>query len=389
MKIAYISHSRFPTEKAHGKQIAEVCSALSELGHEVTLICPRLKNNIFESAFEYYNIPDNYDVRFLHHFDGTTHFWVPGILRFAITMFFYKRALKRFLSLHKFDLLYARSSLLLPQLVESNIPVIAELHIIPNRFLNRFVFALNKCVLVVSLTTPMRDALISLGVDKEKVIVEGDGVLLNRFTALENAQSIREYYGLPKNKKILGYVGSLVTRNTIEKGVIEILEAISVLEKQGMAICGFIVGGPKDWKLKYMKHARSLGLSDENVIFADRVPVSKVSSLLHACDVLVYPAPASLHPYFMRDTSPLKMFEYLASGKEIVCADIPPLRDVVSEESVSLFSPGDSTGMASAISKVFFQDISVSDSKKKKRAELAKWYNWKNRMERIISRAET
>ena len=108
MKIVYVTHTRFPTEKAHGKQIAEVCSALASLGHEVTLVCPRIKNNILESAHDYYDLPENYEVRYLHHFDANAHWWIPGILNFAVTMFFYRRALWQFLASSDTDLIYAK-----------------------------------------------------------------------------------------------------------------------------------------------------------------------------------------------------------------------------------------------------------------------------------------
>jgi glycosyltransferase involved in cell wall biosynthesis len=233
----------------------------------------------------------------------------------------------------------------------------------------------------------MKDAIVELGVNADKIIVEGDGVLLRRFISPENAQLIKDKYALPMDRKILGYVGSLITRNTIEKGIFEMLEAISFLRKQNLPVCGFIVGGPKSWKLRYMKIARSLKLTDKDIIFYDRVSSGQIASILHACDLLVYPAPKSSHPYFIRDTSPLKLFEYLASGKPIVCADILPIRDVVNEESVSLVPSGDSIAMASAIKKNLFETMSDTNEKKNKRLQLAQWYDWHSRMERILSRA--
>ena len=46
MRITYIVHARFPAEKAYGLQIAAVCSALADLGHDVTIVAPFTKNYI-------------------------------------------------------------------------------------------------------------------------------------------------------------------------------------------------------------------------------------------------------------------------------------------------------------------------------------------------------
>lgn len=381
MRITYITHTRFPTEKAHGKQIAEVCSALGDIGHKVTLVCPRVRNNILASPHDYYNLPENFEVRYLHHIDGSVQWWIPGILRFAVTMFFYRRALRNFLLHHESDALYVRSVQLVSLLPKMQVPVIAELHTIPRRNLQKLVKALNQCTRIVCLTKPMQQELVALGVEEERTVVEGDGVLLSRFEKIETAESVREQLHVPKGRIMIGYVGSLVTRNTIEKGVGELVGALALLKEQGKQVTGVIVGGPPNWKVKYIQQARSLGLTDEDVVFIDRVPPKDVPSILCASDVLVFPAPASDHPYFLRDTSPLKLFEYLASGKPIVCADIPPVRDAVDEQSVQFVQPGDVPGIAQAVESAAAEN---SDTRAAKRKELATWYSWQNRMKRIL-----
>ncbi|KKW44171.1 MAG: hypothetical protein UY90_C0018G0021 [Candidatus Peregrinibacteria bacterium GW2011_GWA2_54_9] len=66
MRITYVCHARFPTEKAYGKQIAEVCTTCSTLGHEVELLCPSVRNNVHESAANFYGLPEKFSVRYLH-----------------------------------------------------------------------------------------------------------------------------------------------------------------------------------------------------------------------------------------------------------------------------------------------------------------------------------
>src|SRR3989344_4233797 len=56
MKFAYIANVRMPTEKAHGLQIMEMCSAFAKEGAEVTLFVPWRFNKIKIDAFSYYGI---------------------------------------------------------------------------------------------------------------------------------------------------------------------------------------------------------------------------------------------------------------------------------------------------------------------------------------------
>jgi len=125
-----------------------------------------------------------------------------------------------------------------------------------------------------------------------------------------------------------------------------------------------------------------LGLTDNDVRFEGRVEQFNVSSCIAACDVCVYPAPLSDHPYFQRDTSPLKLLEYLAAGKPVVCADIPPVRDVVDESIVEFCEPGNAKSLAERISKVL---SSNNEGRVRAGKEKAFYFDWKKRMGRVLA----
>ncbi|HCI04180.1 MAG: glycosyltransferase family 4 protein [Candidatus Peribacteraceae bacterium] len=369
MRVTYVVHTRFPAEKAYGLQIAAVCKALAEIGHDVTIIAPHTKNYINQPIHEYYELPGSVKFVRMKNFDALGKWWIPGPLWMVITMFFYRRKLKKFLKNHQAEILYVRSPLILKPLITSGIPVVLELHTISKRFKKKFVSMCNKCKKVVCLTSPMRDEVRKLGVDESKLIVEGDGVDFDEFQNLPSTSN---------EVPVIGYVGSLATQDKIEKGVPELLRSLKELKDRGAKVSGWIVGGPDDWKKSYSDLADSLGIS-EIVKFEGRVERSEVPSVISKCDVCVYPAPATDHPFIMRDTSPLKLVEYLAAGKPIVCADIPPVRDIVDESIVEFCVPGDSKSMADAIERAL-----EGSSKPQSAQERAKKYDWKERMKRIV-----
>lgn len=383
MRIAYVTHTRFPTEKAHGHQVAHVCTALDRLGHAVTVIVPDLPTGIRQNAHTYYGLPKEVAVKRLPAFDALNHPLVPGLFAFLFSMRSYRKSLKNFLRNTKFDLLYARSSVIAPALVASGLPVALELHTLPRRGKRRFVALCNRCRRVICLTTLMKTELVAWGVHAKNVIAEGDAVDPDRFSKKISVAKAKQAYRLPHDRTVVGYAGSLVTFDNLQKGADILIRALARLKKQNIPVFGFIVGGPKLWSERYRKLAYTLGLSDEDICFHDAVSSKEVPQVLAACDVLAYPAPRSKHPFFLRDTSPLKLFEYMASGVPVVCANIPPVRDVANATVVRLVEAGSETSLAGGIKDIIgkSKEAAVRASNAKK---LVTEHTWEKRMQRIL-----
>ena len=69
-----------------------------------------------------------------------------------------------------------------------------------------------------------------------------------------------------------------------------------------------------------------------NVELAGYLPHGEVASFLAACDVLLAPYQRQVSIASGFDTarwmSPLKIFEYMAAGRLVLCSDLPALREV-------------------------------------------------------------
>ena len=91
-KINYVVNIRFPTEKAHGLQIAKMCEAFAREGIDVTLIVPKRKNKIKDDPFEYYDIKTKFKVKKLWTIDIAFHTYlgfVVSSLIFGISSYIY------------------------------------------------------------------------------------------------------------------------------------------------------------------------------------------------------------------------------------------------------------------------------------------------------------
>ncbi len=359
MRIAYITNARFPNERAHGHQIQAVVQSMKELGHNVTIFAP-YRN-------ETKNVQRS-DIRYLGSYDFIHSVFFPGVLGLWMLNRMMRKLLKG--NLGSFDMLYTRSPALLEPLIASRKPVILELHTIPNHWRSSFIALCHHCTKIVCLTSLMKKEMIKMGIPEDLLMVEGDAIdeALLQSTILQ--EQARAHFQISHDVFVLGYAGSLITMN-LSKGVEQILDA---LPEKCMAL---IAGGPES-------AAKELRSRSASAKVLGQVSHDDAIRALLASDVLVYPAPKTNHPYFLRDTSPLKLFEYMAMKKPIICADIPPVHDILDASTARFYQPGN-------IDELREQIIWVKEHAEEARMMAAKAFEsvqdhtWKKRTMRILS----
>ena len=123
-----------------------------------------------------------------------------------------------------------------------------------------------------------------------------------------------------------------------------------------------------------------------NVEFTGFVAPSAVPDYLAAADVLVMPTTEDL-PYAAY-TSPLKLFEYMASGSPVVASDLPVLREVLRHgENALLYPPRDPVALAEAVRRLWSEPAfghAVAD----RAWSDVQHYGWRPRAARILERID-
>jgi glycosyltransferase involved in cell wall biosynthesis len=123
-----------------------------------------------------------------------------------------------------------------------------------------------------------------------------------------------------------------------------------------------------------------LGL-DSRVTFTGHVEPGKVPALLGRATVLVLPNPAS--SVSMHFTSPLKLFEYMATGRAIVASDLPSFREVLRHgHNAWLVSPGDPDALARGIRRVA-EDRELAERLARQALVDVADYSWDRRAARL------
>ncbi|MDD5054966.1 MAG: glycosyltransferase family 4 protein [Candidatus Peribacteraceae bacterium] len=378
MRIAYCTNVRLPSERAHGHQVAEVTNALATLGHEVTILAPLRRNVVGADFWTYEGVLKTLKLQYIGRFDPIASPFLPGVLGLRWMNAVMRRGIRRLLLSASFDLAYTRSPSLLSTMIDTGVPTILELHQLPRFGRSAFTALCNRCALVVPLTQAMAGALRAWGVEPAKIMVEGDAVNLRKYASLPSKDIARQSFNLRTDRTVVGYVGRLKTLG-MEKGVETMLRSIAK-DKRFFA---FIVGGPDTDCRQYRSLASSLGLGDHDVRFTGEIPASQVPSALVACDILAMPFPDL--PHYRLHMSPLKMFEYMASGRPIVTSDLPTIRDVLSEETAVFCKPGDTDSVNQALAWIVDHPEETAARAARARS-LVERYTWEERMKRIVER---
>ena len=364
MRILYIASARIPTEKAHGIQIMQMCSAFSALGHTLTLVVPRRHNFITDSPFIYYAVPKNFTIQYLPAMDtvslGALGFFVHRA-SFAFSVWCYTRT-------HKADLVYGRDELAL-LCAQSTAPKIWEAH--EGRWNAVLQKLLMKVSVVVVISKGLRDFFTQKGIAASSILIAPDGVNLQAFARPLTKEEARARLGFSHLEKIVLYTGHLYAW----KGVDTLARAAALLPD----ITFVFLGGTQSDQQKF----RAAYGATKNIRILPPVRHAIVPTYLYAADVLALPntATESLSSLY---TSPLKLFEYMASGRPIVASDLPSLREVLTEDSAFFAVADDAADFARAIESVF-QNEAESTSRARSAREHVALYTWEKRAQSILA----
>ena len=347
---------------AHGLQIMQNCEAFAAHGVDVTLWLPRRAPIPGAEAegdpWDYYEVERNFAIRWLPTLDLTRY--VHGRQGLLARLIFYLGLGTFALSVviaalfTRADIYYSRDPAVLFILswIKPRKKLVYEAHRLNQpgmgERLQRAV--LRRVGVTVAINPPLRDRLAKRqagGRHESRLMVAHDGIRRARFETILDQDAARQKAGWPEDRFIVGYVGRLQTLG-MAKGVDSVIDALAKLPQA--AALG-LVGGPDDIAASYRDYWRQQGLSDADFLYAGHVPAGEVPLWLSAFDICVMPFPWTEHyAYYM---SPIKLFEYLASGRALIVTDLPSIADVVQDgENAVVIPPSDPDALAAAIEKL-------------------------------------
>lgn len=377
MKLLYLSTAVIPSQLANSVHVMKMCQAFASNGHDIQLIIPHKIDGQepgIENIYAYYDVNPCFEIKRL--------LWLPVIGK----AYLYGLSVARYAKKYNPDLVYSRDIISSYFMVKQGIPVVYESH---SPILNSGPVAVwmfkylirqkNFRYLAVITQSLKRWYLSNYRGLANKVLVMADGADLPKyletnhsFTHVDINQSIEKFQ--------IGYVGNLYPG----KG----MEIISKL----VALCPemefHIVGGHAKDISYWCDHLRS----HQNINFHGYRPHSDVHSIMKQMDVLLAPnlknvrLPGKNSHDIGSWTSPLKIFEYMATYKPIVASDIEVLREVLEDQRNSLLcDPNNIDAWRSALYQLKESPELSQTLSQNAFNDLREKYNWKARAKKALN----
>jgi glycosyltransferase involved in cell wall biosynthesis len=270
------------------------------------------------------------------------------------------------------DLVYCRDVAGAAIAAMLRMPFVFELHGVPGGWarttLKKFAGAA-ACRGLVVISEALRRDLAALELPEVPVVVAHDAC----DAALGRAP--RGELGTPPR---IGYVGNLYRGRGVEL-VIELARR--------MPGCRFELVGGRDLDVERIRATSP----PDNLVLHGFVPPARLAEVYAGMDVLLLPHPssgvrgASGGADISRWTSPMKMFEYMASGVPIVASDLPVLGEVLGDGVNALIAPaGDEAAWSRAIERLLGDATLRVRLATRAQHDLGRDYTWQARTDRVM-----
>lgn len=373
MKIVAISGSAVPSNVANSIQAMKAVHALAQLGHEVTLIIPAsaetgsLPRN-WESLASFYGLSTQFNVEFL-----------PSPSR----RLFFLTAVRRARTLTP-DLLYVWPLQSAVLGLMHGLPVIMEMHDLPSGrvgpFWYRYFRDFKGKKRITVITKALREALnnhYGAFLRNQDVVLAPNGVELERFANLPTPMEARRALDLPEGLTV-ACSGHMYPGRGVELFV--------DLARRFHDVRFMWVGGKADDVEKLRADVTEKKLA--NVTLTGFVHNARLPFYQAAADILLMPYGREIGissgvGNSAQISSPMKMFEYLATGRPIISSDLPVFHEVLNEKN-AVFCPPENVSMWSGALQALLDAPSHRvDLGRQARIDAQK-YSWTERAKRIL-----
>ena len=364
MRISYLFNSAVPSHNAGSIQVVKTCEGLVSSNNKVFIITPDtgLKTSM-KNFYDLKLIPERIRLKhFTQHPQGLRYYL------FSILSVFKAISLKTdlFITRNLFTLIIL-NILKKKTIIEIHHDLSNEGRIV--RFIyNNFKILDSKNILrIIAITKPVKKFLIQkLNVNKDKIKIIPSASSLNfRFKTLKK-----------KKKYKIGYFGSL-EKSKGSKFIIDLSKIDKVNDY-------YIYGGLKE-NINEMKQINN----NKNLFLNEFVSYKKLKYHLEKMDVLLMPSNKkelkSLGGVgnIAKYTSPLKLFDYLASGKFIITSDLKVFKEIIKNNKHCVIETLNHCRWLKVIQNIK-KNLKKINILKKNALILSKKYTYKNRAKLLL-----
>lgn len=236
---------------------------------------------------------------------------------------------------------------------------------------------------VIVVIEEMAERMVKMGIPADRIDVVSNTPPRSR--AEGEPERRRRPEGQPLGLVYLGHLG-------VPRGIMEMVEAVAILRRDGLPVCATIVGKGRDAQL-FKDRARELGLTDAEVSFLGYVDRDTALRAVQEADIGVLPH----HVNEQWNTSiPNKLFDYMAVSLPVVSSNPEPFARITRATGAGeVFQGGDASSLADAIRRLADPDLRERYGIAGRRAILDR-YNWEydtaimmRSLDRVVGRKDS
>lgn len=366
--IKFIFHGRMPSEKADSLFAISDAKSFHDLGINLTMLVPR-RAGLNAEVGKFYGLDINFPIKYLPTIDGfaiglpRSLAYFVTIISFSISCFIY--------SLFDGKSVYYSNEILPIFAISYFRKTFYEMHDYPESKKGIFGVMIRRISkILIHNRWKMDKAIKEFILDKKKVISIPNAVDLKQFDIRIARNEARQKLGLDQNAKIVIYTGHFYSW----KGA----DLLAAIAENLSNIQFYFVGGSKEDVEDFKKR-----FTTNNLHFVGFRPHSDIPLWQKSADCLVLPntAKEDISKYY---TSPMKLFEYMASGVPIVASKIPSIEEIVGSDEVVFFEPDNKESLIDKINQVFQNPDGMNKLTINARNKVEE-YTWEKRAKKIIN----
>jgi glycosyltransferase involved in cell wall biosynthesis len=380
MNIIVTTGGDIPSKFAHSFNVMKMAQGFYNLGNNVKVVVPLsfpllIRKIKIKDIYSFYGIDKDIRIKYIPVLSLKTLKQSNDFTKFDLSVADYCKR-------QNVDLAYSRSYRIPYLCVKKGVPSIIETHTTNygNSDLKKIYEVSDNPNFkgLVTISKDIKKEHIKRGISEEKILVLEDGVDIERFDINNDKYLWRKKLKLPANMNLVVYCGHLYE----EKGIEHILLTASKLSKKNVLFV--LVGGFAKDISRWKKLCKTKFIC--NVSFKGFVNNLEIPRYLKAADVLIMPYNTTTDFNIMdiNTTSPMKLFEYMASKRPIVSTNIPTISKIIEHNKSGLLAEANNIEQLSSYVVELIEDSEKSKKLASKAFEDVKKYTWVNRCRKIL-----
>ena len=365
MKIVYIFNSSIPSYNANSLQVVNMCHNIAKYIGKIILITPN--TGLSKTIFDHYGLEKNFElfkIKYFNSFPRGFKFYLYSVISVIYGLNF------------KPDLYITRNYLTLFLLIILRKKVIFEVHSsleiegrVINFIYNNFpIFNSKKIVNLIFITNSLKNFFYK----KYKIKKRKYSILPSSSNILSSLPKVQN------NKKFkIGYFGFI----NKSRG----FDFICNLSKIDRTNEYYVIGGTKN-EINYFKKK----LYRKNLFLKSYIPNKQINYYLKKMDLLILPYEKKVLVSggvgeISKFTSPMKLFDYLASSKPIISSSLPVLKEIMIDKRNCIFVDGLNIFRWKLVINKFLNSANQRLIISKNNFSLSKDYSYKKRVKKMFN----